>query len=212
MPHRRWRSAALTLTLALLPALTGVADTVDDLSSALDRIESRFWLALPKHPTAPDRHDMRDRLMAFTVMAGDLQRFQQKFNIRVSCNVAAEARALQNLFNDTRYTLAQGYRFDFKPTRLEEYRQAVARSRGRGKNSEPPPTLATLDLEHYRTWLEDLQTANRASFNRGKGKRSSAQDAEIRNVCDRYFTSCLKLRIALAEIRQEANRRELELP
>ncbi len=201
------RLAAFLLTLFWV--LGAFADSVDGMTFLLDRLEGRFWYALAKSTNDTEYREVRDMVSELNVKAAGLQRSLSRYNMHASFNVAQEARVLQNLFS-TRQSMVKCYQTRFKQTRLSEY-QRYARNKGVVKRNEPLPTLATLDLEHYRIWLEDLQISNRSLFRRTSGERSAQQDADFQDKIDHYLQSYLKLRLALAEIRQEMLRRGLRL-
>lgn len=197
-------AALLLLTLAVF------ADPVDDLTLQLDRLEGRFWVALTKGPNDTDYREVENMVRTLASDAGRLQQQLRRWNLQVSCNLSTESRRLENLFASTRRSMAECYRTRFDSTRLDEY-QDYARREGLYKRGEAAPTLATLDITHYRTWLEDLQIENREALRRVSGEKSSRQDAEMRDRVDTFLQSYVKLRVALAEIRQEAARRNLKL-
>ena len=185
----------------LLLTFAVFADSVDDLTLQLDRLEGRFWVALTKGPNDADYREVENMVRKLASDAGRLQQLLRRYNLQVSSNLSTESRRLENLFASTRR---------FELTRLDEY-QDYARREGLYKRGEPAPTLATLDIAHYHTWLDDLQIENRDAIRRVSGEKSSRQDADMRDRVDIFLQSYVKLRVALAEIRQEAARRNLKL-
>ena len=194
----------------LLLTFAVFADSVDDLTLQLDRLEGRFWVALTKGPNDADYREVENMVRKLASDAGRLQQLLRRYNLQVSSNLSTESRRLENLFASTRRSMAECYRTRFELTRLDEY-QDYARREGLYKRGEPAPTLATLDIAHYHTWLDDLQIENRDAIRRVSGEKSSRQDADMRDRVDIFLQSYVKLRVALAEIRQEAARRNLKL-
>ena len=126
-----------------------------------------------------------------------------------ACRFAEKARFSRSLQAQAALCrrLASSYTFRLKETSMTEYEKTFRRSRsrrgGRSRRDEPPPTLATVDIEEYSRWLADVYEDNLSRVSRRKGERNAGQDDTLREKLAAYCSAVRTLRIALVTLRQK---------
>lgn len=203
----RVRLAAVLLAGLLLPPAARAADRLDRIAADLDRIELRFWRAAGMAPDENYYRETAELLDRLETNGRDVQRILTRARFSHLPNMSEPTAELRLLFQSLSRRLASSYTFRLKETSMTEYEKTFRRSRsrrgGRSRRDEPPPTLATVDIEEYSRWLADVYEDNLSRVSRRKGERNAGQDDTLREKLAAYCSAVRTLRIALVTLRQK---------
>ncbi len=180
------------------------ADRLDDLEAKLDRLETRFWVALGMAASSAYNRETESLLFSMVAEARDIQTILSHARYRDAGNLSTLAVALERVFSDVDRQVAASYRFRFEKTSMREFQREYRRSLSReGKRDRALPTLATAPIDDYENWLHEVCTDNLDKFS-SRRSVSAVQEREFERLVAQYFDTLTSLRMALVKLRQQS--------